>query len=70
MFKFNFNVEENEEKKSSSVIEDENSLTNQEFGCFYLDDSDELSVNEEENRRKFETFSSDLVPNIYEGKTK
>jgi hypothetical protein len=35
MFKFNFNLEE---KESSNVIEDTNCLSNQEFGCFYVND--------------------------------
>jgi hypothetical protein len=38
MFKFNFNVEENNEKDNSNVKEDNVCLSNQEVGHFFIDD--------------------------------
>lgn len=66
MFKFNFNVDENNSNENSNTNVEENCSVNQEFGSFYVDDL--LKDNEEIDRDKFQSFQSDLVPNIYEGK--
>lgn len=38
MFKFNFNVGESNENEQSNTTEEENQITNQEFGSFYVND--------------------------------
>jgi hypothetical protein len=63
MFKFNFNIEENNSNENFDNKEEENCLTNQEFGCLNIEDLDE-----EINRTRLEFNGTDLVPNVYEGK--
>ncbi|CAF3123636.1 unnamed protein product [Rotaria sp. Silwood2] len=68
MFKFNFNIDENSNNEYSNTKEDDISLSNQKFG--YVDTNDlqnESNEDEENNRKKFDSYRSDLVPNIYEG---
>jgi hypothetical protein len=65
MFKFNFNIEENNQNEDLNVKEEENGLINQEFGGFDIDDLDQAK---EEERKELQLDSSDLIPNVYEGK--
>jgi hypothetical protein len=38
MFKFNFNIDENNPNENIDINEEENHLINQEFGCLNIDD--------------------------------
>ncbi|CAF5196975.1 unnamed protein product, partial [Rotaria magnacalcarata] len=38
MFKFNFDIDENSKRECSNEKQDDVNVSNQEFGCFYLND--------------------------------
>ncbi|CAF3452108.1 unnamed protein product [Rotaria socialis] len=65
MFKFNFDIDENSKRECSNEKQDDINVSNQEFGCFYLNDLQNEDA--EHGRNKFDSYTSDLVPNVYEG---
>ncbi|CAF4098241.1 unnamed protein product [Rotaria magnacalcarata] len=65
MFKFNFDIDENSKRECSNEKQDDVNVSNQEFGCFYLNDL--RNEDAENGRNKFDFYTSDLVPNVYEG---
>ncbi|CAF0866503.1 unnamed protein product [Rotaria sordida] len=68
MFKFNFNIDENSNNDYSNTKEDNICSSNQEFGYFDINDlQNETNEDEENSRKKFDSYRSDLIPNIYEG---
>jgi len=49
MFKFNFNIDENNQNENLNVKEEENCLSNQEFGCFNIDELQSIVLCERKN---------------------
>jgi len=56
MFKFNFNIDENNENENLNVKEEENCLTNQEFGWFDIEDLQSIVLFEKRRIVKNELF--------------
>ncbi|CAF0997611.1 unnamed protein product [Adineta ricciae] len=69
MFKFNFNIEEDQDTQNKKSDEDEQfGALNQDFGYIRIDDlPNESDEDTEKMRQRFESYRSDLVPNVYEG---